>query len=317
MIFRFLSILIIFVATSCTTSKNREDSTELPWTNFRWVGNSIEGKYYDKFSIYIQVYLNDSKQETFAQLDLGSSTSMLYEIAINELQRLGHLKTFNKDTLQLDTAQQKQYFLSKDLKLTFNQQLINSNEILVRKNYGDKYDPTSPNITNKSVGTIGVDFFQNKILVIDYPNERLCIVDSLPSSYATTVNWQDCKFNGGSPLITLNIGGKDKNFIFDTGSSLFALLTTKDIFTSITENTKTDTLNVPSWGNILTVIGRPIKHDVKVGKLLLSKENAYYFMQQEIDAQFKAAGIDGLTGNKLFLGNTIFIDFKNGQFGVK
>lgn len=314
---KLLSILVFYALTSCNPTKKTEEKADLPWTPFHWVGNDIEGKHYDKFSIYLPVSLNDSKQETFAQLDLGSSTSLLYEIPTNELQRLGQLKTFNKDTIQLDTAQRKEYFKTQDLKLTFNGQLINSKEILVRKNYGEKYTLTSKNISNKSVGTIGVDFFKNKILVIDYLNERLCIVDSIPSSFATTVNWQDCKFNGGSPLITLNIGGKDKNLIFDTGSSLFALLTTKDIYNNITENTKTDTLNVPSWGNILTVIGRPIKDEVKIGKLVLPKEKAYYFLQQEIEGQFKAAGIDGLTGNKLFLGNTILIDFKNGRFGVK
>lgn len=307
-----LLILVFYTLTSCNPSKKTEEKTDLPWTPFYWVGNDIEGKHYDKFAIYLSVSLNDSKQETFAQLDLGSSNSMLYENPTNELQRLGQLKTFNRDTIQLDSLQRKEYFQTQDLKLTFNGQLINQKDILVRKNYGENYNSASKNLTDKSVGTIGVDFFKNKILVIDYPNERLCIVDSIPSSFATAVNWQDCKFKGGSPLITLNIGGTDKNFIFDTGSSLFALLTTKDIYNNITENTKTDTLNVPSWGSILTVIGRPIKDDVKIGKLVLPKEKAYFFLQQEIEGQFQAAGIDGLTGNKLFLGNTIFIDFKTG-----
>lgn len=311
----YSSILILFLA-SCQSATEKNDKSSLPWFKFHWVGSEIEGKYYDKFSIYLPVSLNNIQQETYVQLDLGSSVSMLYEETLNEMLRLGQIQSFTKDSLSLDSINRQEYYLSKDLTLTLNAQTINPEGLFIRKNYGDKYLPASKKITDKSIGTLGVDFFKNKTLVIDYPSEQICVIDTIPAALDSSVQWQSCGFNGGSPLISLNIGGVNRNFIFDTGSSLFALLTTTSIFNAITDNTSYDTLNVPSWGNILTVVGRPIKEEVKFGNLVLPKERAYFFLRSEIEAQFKSAGIDGLTGNKLFLKNTVFIDFKNSRFGL-
>jgi hypothetical protein len=52
------------------------------------------------------------------------------------------------------------------------------------KKYGNSL--TSDSIktpTVKHIGTIAPDLFKNKILIIDYPHKKLCIVDKLPSKY--------------------------------------------------------------------------------------------------------------------------------------
>ena len=48
--------------------------------------------------------------------------------------------------------------------------------------------------TIKHIGTIAADLFEGKILIIDYKNQRLCGIESLPSDWEQRVEFVDIEY---------------------------------------------------------------------------------------------------------------------------
>ena len=119
----------------------------------------------------------------------------------------------------------------------------------------------------------------------------------------------------GEGAITIN--GKDEDVMFDTGSSLFALITTKENANQISTKPIVDSLKISSWGEYYMVYGQTIQSTVKFGKKSLDKKNVYFDTQKGNYNLYKEEEIWGITGNAYFLNNIIIIDYKNKRFGVK
>jgi hypothetical protein len=293
-------------------------SKDLVWVDFEWSSINLNGINYEKGAIEIPITLNGSEQEFFAQLDLGSSISMLYQTPIDTLVSQKKVRRYSIDNDSNNSSLMEEYFRINNTSMEFNGTKINKNRQLLKKGFGNVYDFLKKRQSENTIGTVGVDFFQDKILILDYPNKKLSVTDSLPKPFIDKAIWQKCKFNRGSPLISLTVNGQKLDVIFDTGSSLFALLTKKSIYENVTSDVMTpDTLSVPSFGRMLTIVGKPVSESIKFNEKKLPNDNAYFFVQQEIEQMFNQARIDGLTGNKLFLSNKIIIDFKNGRFRIQ
>jgi hypothetical protein len=103
--------------------------------------------------------------------------------------------------------------------------------------------------------------------------------------------------------------------MFDTGSSLFSIMTDKKHYDEFTGDTPVDSLGVPSWGKTLEFYGKKLNKSLQFGSLSLPQNNVY-MVNNVWDNFYKNENIIGLTGNALFLDKVIAIDFKNKKFGV-
>ena len=166
------------------------------------------------------------------------------------------------------------------------------------------------------VGTIGPDIFQGKVLIIDYPHKRLCVVDKLPKEFAK-VSFQPFKLKNGRIKIPLRINNVQEDLLFDTGSSLFSLLTTKQRAMATATDVVKDSIQTSSWGKYYYVYGRSTKGNIFFGNKRLSESLVFYDNLNTFDKFYNEENIWGITGNAYFLNNTVIIDYKNKLFGVK
>ena len=184
------------------------------------------------------------------------------------------------------------------------------------KNFGGKINQDSMlSTTEKHIGTIGPDLFQGKILIIDYLQNRIGICEELPKQYKSAT-FQPFISDDGRPKIPLLINGKTEYLMFDTGSSLFTITTTKKDALEISNPAVVDSLSVHSWGKLLTYYGVKINKPIKFGEKVLEGSVVYYDEQETFQDFYNFAKIWGLTGNVFFLKNTVIIDYKNKLFGV-
>jgi hypothetical protein len=105
--------------------------------------------------------------------------------------------------------------------------------------------------------------------------------------------------------------------MFDTGSSLFALITTTEKANEISSKPITDSLKISSWGEYYMVYGQTIKSKIMFGQKQLNKAVVYFDNRQNNSNFYKEEEIWGITGNAYFLNNVVIIDYKNKRFGVK
>lgn len=290
---------------------------ELQWIPFNWVGDSVSGKYFDKLAITIPVTLDNLPHKFNMQLDLGATTTVIYGNSIKPyLDNYSELRNKIDTTLKFRIQSQTNY---KFKNLTLKLGDVNFGERIIGhfKEFGDDIPKDSINTkTEKHIGTIAPDLFKDKILIIDYPKRRFCVAESLPKQFSKT-QFRQYKIIDGRIKIPISINGKDEDVMFDTGSSIFALITTREKANEISSKPIVDSLKISSWGEYYMVYGQTISKTIKFGQKNLNKAIVYFDDKKGNADFYKEEGIWGITGNSYFLNNVVIIDYKNQRFGVK
>ena len=310
MLLRISIVVLLFVSTLTAGAQ------DLKWIPFKWTSDTISGKYFEKSSIVIPVKIDHIPANFNMQFDLGAVRTVIYGRSIEPyLAAYPELK--NKiDTTKKFLIQGANDPMFSNMTLQMGTTAFNGIDIGYFKNFGHKINPDSIlSPTEKHIGTIGPDLFHNKILIIDYQQNRIGICDELPKQYKSAT-FQPFKSDDGRPKIPLVINDKTEYVMFDTGSSLFTLTTTKKDALQIANPEIADSLAVFSWGKKLTYYGVKTKKPIKFGNKVLNGSLVYYDEQETFQDFYKFVKIWGLTGNVFFLKNTVIIDYKNKLFGV-
>ena len=167
------------------------------------------------------------------------------------------------------------------------------------------------------IGTIGTDLLKNRILVIDYPNQRLIFTDTLSAKF--TGNMHPMYFQQGRILFPATLFGKQGILIFDSGSSAYSLIT--DSATAIQKsiaNSIPVSARVQSWGRILTSYTYPNNDSVTLaGKTIPLKQISWMSgVSREQESPMRKLGIMGMLGNYIFLERVLVLDLKKGLWGM-
>ncbi|MDN5286730.1 MAG: hypothetical protein JWR38_3004 [Mucilaginibacter sp.] len=310
MLLRISTVFLFFVST---ISANAQD---LKWIPFKWRADSISGRYFDKLSMNIPVKIDNIPASFNMQFDLGAVTTVIYGNSIQPyLDKYPALK--NKiDTSKKFIIQGEKDPMFTNMELEIGNTSFKNIAIGYFKTFGSKIDPDSIlSASEKHIGTIGPDLFQNKVLIIDYPKNRIGVCQDLPKQYKTAT-FQSFRMDHGRIKIPFSINGKIQYLLFDTGSSIFTLMTTKEEALKTADPKIADSLIISSWGKHLTYYGLKTNQAIKFGNKVLNGSLVYYDEKETFASFYKSENIWGLTGNAYFLKNTVIIDYKNKLFGV-
>jgi hypothetical protein len=292
-------------------------SQKIDWIPFHWVGENIDGKYFDKLLITIPVSLDNLPHKFNMQFDLGATVTVIYGNSIEPyLEKYPEFKTKFDTTLKF-RIQSQTNFKFKNIGLKLGSVSFGNRNIGNFKGFGDEISSDSiKTISSKHIGTIAPDLFQDKILIIDYLNKRIAVTQTLPKQFANA-SFQKYKEKDGRIKIPLNINGKIEDLMFDTGSSLFSLITTESNANLISTKPTIDSLKISSWGDFYMVYGQKVNTIIKFGTKSLNPTLVFFDKLHKSDKFYEEEKIWGITGNAYFLNNVVIIDYKNKRFGVK
>lgn len=288
-----------------------ENQLVLPQKNytipFHWQGDSINSKWEPHTALLVPVKLPNCPKQFFMQFDLGSPYSLLYK------NKLRAIQSKYPKAMQLNDS------VGKLLQFHFkagNMPVV-AKEILVKQ-----FDSTAVNWSHNSVeiiGTIGADFIDNKVLVIDYPQQRLTISESVPGKLLPKLVLNDFMYVARRVLLPATIQGKRAMLYFDTGSSMYELLTNKQTCEALAiPNSEVTRSKVESWGKYLTANSLPSNDSIQIGNTSVRLHYSTYIegVSTSQAEQMMKMGIGGMTGNKIFLGYKLVLDTRNKKFGL-
>jgi len=197
--------------------------------------------------------------------------------------------------------------------IVFGDFTASSQNCYIQKGYGEAIilDSLNKNAETR-IGTIGSDMFKNKVLIIDYPNQRFSICDTMPSLLCEKmIDITLDKY--GRIILPMLLKGKKFKVLFDNGSSIFSLLTSVDKINNFSTEQDVDTMQIRAWGDFHLVIGRPLKDTFILAGQKYANITAYAdHSDKEATDQY-----DAITGNALFWDKTVVIDFRNKKFGLR
>lgn len=308
-IFLFALSLILF--SNC---KDEEKIKEIQKISFVWEDGEIDGRAFEKVAMNIPIRIENIPANFYMQLDLGA-INVIDENVIKQYMSVDTVLArklnadFNRDFKgrKCNTFENVNVMLDSISLATSFLNLVGFGEVL---HPDSLYTPTP-----KRLGTIGVDMFDGKILIIDYPDQELSIVDRLEDS--ASYEYVDFLFENGRIKIPVEVNGKTEYLLYDSGSSMFTLITSAHSWKELADTSATvlDSIQINAWGESKTIYWAPCSGKMKIGSIVRQNFNVYYG-ENWIDSFLEKENLYGVTGNKIFLDKTIAIDFSQKRFYI-
>lgn len=255
---------------------------------FEWGNDTLNGEFFEKTSMHIPVKLYNDTTTYYFQFDTGSDASFLY---IGDTTYKKIIEKFtSKEGIQTNLGKLQLFS-------------IESNTIYTENG-------------KTHIGTIGSDFLKDKKVEIDFKNQNITILTNYDSLEYQTIPMET---SYGRPIITINHQNHEYKFLFDTGSSLFELWTTKKTWKKWTDaNSNIKRFPISSWGKINIAYRAPLKTQLNTSLCnSLIFKTIWYNSNKKFDAEFKKMKLSGIIGNKPFLGTILLLDFESKLIGVK
>ncbi|MGM1431253.1 hypothetical protein ACS126_18505 [Sphingobacterium lactis] len=242
------------------------------------------------------------------QFDSGSPYSLLYKNKLDAIQLKypGSIPSDQRDGKLVNFSFQA------------DQLPIIAKEIVVKQFDDSAIDWKSENGV-EIIGTIGTDLIDGKVAIIDYPNKKLTISQTVPERLMQDMTLSNFIYSNRSILLPVKINSKETILYFDSGSSMFELLTDKETSKQLAlPNAKPMQYKVNSWGRYLTAHTIASNSTIEIANISIPIGASTYIegiSDSQIE-QMSKMGIGGMTGNKLFLDYILVLDTKNHKFGL-
>ncbi len=260
-------------------------------------------------AMVIEVSLNNMPQRFYFQFDTGSPSSYLYGNPLGSLEEMGlNLKVVERGD--------KPFVQGFDFKQAGKEFSISNFQIL--EGYGKAINENDT-ATNVLLGTIGTDFIDDKIAVIDFENQFIITYVNRPDWMDALKGFRQFDFTGRRLLLPASIDGNDLNLIYDTGSSAFGLITSKNRYKKYTDRKEPAIeYEANSWGESIPVYHKITDKKLDIGGCHLNLNRISYVGMYGSLQRFVTpfTKIGGWLGNKLFLRSALIMDTQKQEFAV-
>lgn len=309
--YRAILTLILFLVGTATgmAQATKPNSLTLPEKRYRipfiWQSDTTNGKIENHAALLIPVRLPNCPKQFYMQFDLGAPNTVFYT---NKLHAIS--SRYPKAVPVSDPAGALAPFRFLVGKMPVSTTAIHQREL------GEKGIDWNGN-TVEIIGTIGGDLLENRTVLINYPAKKITLNYSIPQQQqAKLVEFTYLQRNILFPVI---LRGKRLTVYFDTGSSAFELLLSKETAVSMAVPGAVATqFPVQSWGRTLNATSLPTADSIEItGSKIMLNRVAYIEGASEAQiSRMQQLGIGGMMGNKLFVNTALLLDTKNKKFLV-
>ncbi len=285
------------------------------WSDFQWVPTKVGAKTLDRAALVLPVRLAGLPGLYHMQLDTGADVTMLYGVPYRDLlQRHGKAAPppgdHDRTPVQLNG--------------TVGAYRTRRFPVLIREKHGKVFDAAEK---IRIVGTLGLDFFAKRKLLLDYPNARFAIVEErarIPQPIGRRARFFPVAVRDKKLFIPVEVGGKPlADVFFDTGASLFPLSVDKPLWEEMTgrkgDEPDNDRIEGKSWGNPIVFLGALTKEPLRIGPLDVGRVMVYHkhVGPKELDFASWSFKATGLVGNAPFYDSfMIVLDLPNRRMGL-
>lgn len=298
-------------------------SQQPQWSGFKWGHDSVmvngQKAFVPRSALFLPVSFDGDPRRYYMQLDLSSATTiMLYNLpkSVDSAKVVKH--PFFTNELN------KCYRINKTLqgKIGTTPFSLDSAHYFLMQRKGDTSSGYYQPDNNLIIGTIGIDYFLKKILIIDFPDFQFMIVtDSaqIPNRFSKAKYYVPAKIKDSRFIFPIQYGDTTYNdFFYETGSSIFDMVVSKKIWCKLTGHKGDEQNNfhveVNSWGNEMKAVGARALKLISVNGIVLPPAMIFYLPSDE---DFKNSyGHSGMIGNSPFYSKAIVLDFINKRFGI-
>lgn len=256
---------------------------------FKWLGT-------EKNALLLPIHFEEDSTNYYLQFDTGTPYTVFYSGAIKNISQIFASKEIAKTSFYIGKTK------------------ISSDKFKIYNKGNDQNDNSL-----KIIGTIGTDILENRKTLINFKENHIVLnLAKTPAEFQTKLF--NFKFKKRKIIFNGFLKGKNENFLFDSGTSAYELLTNKEVWDDLRlPNSKIDTEKSQSWDNVLTSYTVNCCQKIQFPHQEVSLNNVTYvegFSQVQY-LMMKFSGMTGMLGNKIFLNNTLYFDCTQNKMGIR
>jgi hypothetical protein len=256
---------------------------------FKWLGTG-------KNVLLLPIHFEGDTTAYYLQLDTGSPLTVFYSKPIQDISQI----TGDKDRAKAS------FYIGKT-KITSDKFRI--------LNHGNDGKADSLKI----IGTVGTDILDGRKTIINF-KENYAVLNLATEPAHFKEGLIDFKFKKRKIIIFGILKGKEEQFLFDSGTSAYELLTSKEVWGDLKlPNSKIKVEKEQSWERVLTTYTAGCNQKLKFGSQELPLRNVTHvegFSQAQY-SMMKFSGMTGMLGNKIFLNSSLYIDCAQGKIRIE
>ncbi|MGE6396382.1 hypothetical protein [Chryseobacterium scophthalmum] len=250
----------------------------------KWLGEN-------KNVMLLPVHFQNDSTTYFMQFDTGSPNTIFYQNSLAIFKNKKQIKTqFTVGNTEVSSDRFKIISISKN----------NDKDSI------------------KIIGTIGSDLLDQKKTIINF-KENYVVFNILKEPKSFSSSKLDFKFKKRKIIISGILNGKEEEFLYDSGTSAYELLTNKNAWQKLKlPNSKPVVEKAQSWERVLTSYTAKSNQTIKFKnkELILSEVTYVEGISQSQYMLMKFSGMTGMLGNKIFLKNSLYIDCKEEKISI-
>lgn len=281
--------------------------------DFIWKSENQNGSIEPHSSMLVPVNIPDVDRTFYMQFDTGApSTVFYYERILSINEKYGNV-------MQIDTVDNQLQITDASLKVGTVHVDASSLGFRGRGSKIDWSDSTS--IIN--IGTVGSDFMEKHVLIIDFKNEQITLSKSIPHTIEKEADFLPFTFDGRKIFLSAELNNEPASLWYDSGSSAFELIVEESTFFELAApDAQRQTYIGNSWGNKITIHNIESNGKFKFGSTSVPLSYVTHIewpnkLQAWIMKASNIGGdLGGMTGNKLFLEKTLILDAPNMRYTV-
>ena len=289
------------------------------WSRFEWLSTTSEGKTSEKAAIYLPVKVSGIAGEYYMQLDTGASRTMLYGTPYKQI-----LQEQNALSSEVANGKSSSRFSTVSFTGSIGRFGLKDVSVLLYEAYGA---PISRKDKYPKIGTIGLDIFRERPLILDFPKQRFAMLGMgvrIPSAFERRARFFDVTVRDGLLFVPVFYDEQPiDNIFYDTGSSIFPLVTNRSLWQRLTgrmgDEPDNEHLTISSWGKQVVMTGARMKKSLRVGFVSLAGSMVYFAPPEAKNLSFEQNPIKavGLVGNALFFDHsTVIIDIPRKRMAI-
>lgn len=172
-------------------------------------------------------------------------------------------------------------------------------------------------------GTLGMDLLVDRVTLIDFARQRVCIYDTPPADLERRATFVPATLDHDRLFPEVALAGQIyRRILFDTGSSQFALWGSFESWKRWTglkgELGATQRVEGKAWGRPMTMLGAPAIGALTIGPLSVERPMAFFRKETPDPFGDWPMPTEGVLGNAPFLRAAIVLDGRRAKprFGV-
>ena len=282
--------------------------------DFKWESYSFNGKHNPYGAMLVPVSIPGIDRTFYMQFDTGTpSTVLKYTPFLSINEKYNNL-------IKIDTVEGKVRAIEASIKVGTVDVKASSLGFVSMGKKIDWSDSTAVDI----IGSIGNDFMENNPLIMDFKNNKITLLDSLPQKSEIDTDYLPFTFDGRKIFLSAQLNKEPASLWYDSGSSMFELIVEESTFWDLADpGAEKESFSVNSWGTQVPAHNIKSNGEFQFGNIKIPL-NTVTTMEWPNEMQalvLKVANIGGdlggMTGNKIFVGKTLILDPPNLRYAVK